>query len=131
MGKAALIWGGLLLLAGCATQQQRYAEKLDQIPAPVDNADRQQKCAWIRGEIAQQQKVEIVGREQSSDLTGLATQANAQSKIAALESKANEFNCNAVGETPTQAARAVPPCQRPVPVAETPGPSKIESCIAA
>ena len=131
MGKAALILAGLLLLGACATQQQRYQEKLEQIPAPANEADRQQKCAWLRGEIADQQRFAAAAKEQTADLTAMATQANARSKIAALESKADDFHCNALADNQPLPTRIVPPWQRPAPAVETPGPSKIESCIAA
>jgi hypothetical protein len=131
MKKAALIAVGLLALTGCATQQERYEASLDQMPAPTDAADRQQKCAWLRGQIAQQQRIADTAREQTADLTGLATQANARSKVASLDSKTAQFGCNSVAADAPIPVRTVPPWQRPVPAAEAPGPSKIESCIAA
>ncbi len=135
MTKAALALAVVLLAGGCATQQASYQAQLDRIPTPVSAADRQQTCAWIHAEIARQQKMAAPGSDSGFDLVALSTQANARSRISALEAKDSEFRCSTVagGGGP---APSVPPWERPAPVVAppvvvAPGPSKIESCIAA
>jgi hypothetical protein len=143
MSKAAMLL--LVLLAGaCTTQKDAYEERINSIPDPSSDPDRQQKCAWLSGELAAQRKVIEGSADVDGDLTVVAARALARSKIHLLEMRADDFHCSSVTPDPRLPAltvppwiHAAPPASVPVPVAPPAGAtapaaaSPIEACIAA
>ncbi|BAP88732.1 uncharacterized protein E1O_16010 [Burkholderiales bacterium GJ-E10] len=110
-------------ITGCATHRPSYAEQIAQIPQPTNDEDRQHKCAFLRGEIARQQNIAMVGAAQLQGMYALAIEASARNNIAALESRASDFDCSAAfSNQPVPMERSAP-----ADVAK----SKIESCIDA
>ncbi len=112
-------------ITGCAAQHPRpsYAEQVAQIPPPTNEGDRQHKCALLRAEIARQQNIAMVGAAQFQGMYALAIQASARNNIAALESRASDFDCSAAfSNQPVQVQGSAH-----AEVAK----SKIENCIDA
>src|SRR5262245_39381897 len=73
------------LAAGCATTEKKaptYAEQVMNRPLPVNETEKQQECAWLRGEMA---------RQRALGGYGTATQ-----DLATLESRASQAGCAAV-----------------------------------
>lgn len=98
--------------AAVSQEKQTYAEQVAAIPPPTNERERQQKCAYLRSEMARQRNLAAVGGARMKPGWALAFSVAASSNIAALESRAADFNCSApFGDRPTQ--------------------SSIDSCIAA
>ena len=92
-----------------------YAEKIEGIPYPTDQADWRKKCAWLRREIAREQNIASSGTTQPGTFS-YETQAIARNKVATLDSRMSDFHCNA------GYISLAPPL---------PAKSKIERCIEA
>jgi hypothetical protein len=77
----------LVALAGaCATTENKaptYAEQVMNRPLPVADAEKQQECSWLRGEMARQHR-----------LAGAGTSTQ---DLATLESRASQVGCHAAG----------------------------------
>ena len=71
-----------------------YAEKIQRIPYPTDQADWQKKCGWLRREIARQQNIASSGTTQPGTFSH-ETQAIARNNVATLESRMSDFRCSA------------------------------------
>jgi len=71
-----------------------YAERIQAIPYPADQADWQKKCAWLRSEIGRQQNIASSGTPQPGTFP-YETQAIARSHVALLESRRTDFRCDA------------------------------------
>ena len=70
---------------GCATTEKKgptYAEQIMNRPLPVNDAEKQQECCWLRGEMARQRA-----------LGGYGT---AMQDLATLESRASQAGCAAL-----------------------------------
>ena len=92
--------------------QVTYAETLSKIAVPQTDVERQKSCAWIRSEIARMRSISASSTTLMAPMFALAMQAQAQSNIAALESRAAEFRCSAA-------------------FAERQPPTGIQACVAA
>ena len=105
-----------LLVSACATNSQSgqsYADYIAQISAPVNENERQSKCAWIRSEIARQQNIANYAAGQMQGMYAMAAQMQSRNNIATLESRASVFNCySAFSGTRSE-------------------PSKIEACVSS
>jgi len=74
-----------VLGGGCATNEKKgptYAEQIMNRPLPVNEAEKQQECYWLRGEMARQRA-----------LGGYGT---AMQDLATLESRSSQAGCAAV-----------------------------------
>ena len=81
------------LVGGCATTQNKgptYAEQVMNRPLPVTDAEKQQECSWLRGEMARQRR-----------LAGYGTSTQ---DLATLESRASQVGCHAAARTDTPQA---------------------------
>ena len=82
---AALVLACLGALgAGCATTEKKgptYAEQIMNRPLPVNEAEKQQECCWLRGEMARQR--------------ALGGYGSAMQDLATLESRASQAGCAA------------------------------------
>lgn len=112
-------------ITGCAARHPRpsYAEQVAQIPAPTNKADWQHKCAYLRAEIAKQQNIAMLGAAEFQGIYAYLLAADARNNIAALESRASDFNCTAAFSNqpaPVQSSASTEVVK-----------SKIESCIDA
>jgi hypothetical protein len=92
-----------------------YAEKIERIPYPTDQADWRKKCTWLRWETARQQNIASSGTTQPGTFP-YETQAIARNNVATLDSRMSDFHCNA-----GYVSSAPPP----------PAKSNIERCIEA
>jgi hypothetical protein len=74
------------LAGGCAATRSdgpTYAEQVMNRPLPVTDAEKQQECSWLRGEMARQRR--LAG-------SGTSTQ-----DLASLETRASQVGCSAAG----------------------------------
>ena len=108
---AVFVFAGSVSLASART----YAEKIEGIPYPTDQADWRKKCGWLRREIARQQNIASSGTTQPGTFS-YETQAIARNNVATLDSRMSDFHCNA------GYISLAPPL---------PAKSKIERCIEA
>jgi len=86
------------VLLGCAQQQPSYENRLAQIAPPADDSDRQRKCDWIRWEMVRVRSI----APPTSSRTGMyadAGQIQSRHNIAALESRASDFGCDAASSS--------------------------------
>ena len=80
---------------GCATTEKKgptYAEQIMNRPLPVTEAEKQQECCWLRGEMARQR--------------ALGGYGSATQDLATLESRASQAGCAAIR---TDAQTGAPP----------------------
>ena len=108
---AVFVFAGSVSLANART----YAEKIEGIPYPTDQADWRKKCGWLRREIARQQNIASSGTTQPGTFS-YETQAIARNNVATLDSRMSDFHCN------TGYITSAPP---------PPAKSNIERCIEA
>lgn len=76
------------LLGGCASTEKKgptYAEQILNRPLPATEAQKQQECSWLRGEMT---------RQRALGGSGTATQ-----DLATLESRASQVGCSGVAQT--------------------------------
>ena len=92
------------------SQQPSYEESLATIPPPVDDGDRQRKCAWIRSEMARQQNIAQYGSATLQGPYAMAVQMNARNNTAALESRASDFGCYAAFSNNRPAPSGIEDC---------------------
>jgi hypothetical protein len=90
----------LLIALGAASCAQNngpsYNDELASRPDPTTPAERQEECAWVRGEIARQENLaQMAGSMGMAPMMAMASQAAARNHIAALESRAADIQCNA------------------------------------
>ena len=80
------------LVGGCATQNKgpAYAEQVMNRPLPVTDADKQQECSWLYGEMARQRR-----------LAGYGTSTQ---DLGTLELRASQVGCRATPGTNTPQA---------------------------
>jgi hypothetical protein len=89
------------LVGGCATTQNKgptYAEQIMNRPLPVTDAEKQQECSWLYGEMARQRR--LAG-------TGTSTQ-----DLGTLELRASQVGCRAapVAGTPQASGASYQAC---------------------
>ena len=80
----------IALVGGCAATQNKgptYAEHVMNRPLPVTDAEKQQECSWLHGEMARQRR-----------LAGYGTSTQ---DLATLESRASQVGCRAAARTET------------------------------
>jgi hypothetical protein len=93
------------VLCACAQNppSPTYAQKVAAIPPPANESERQQKCGALRSEIARQQNFAMYAASQMQGMYSVAGQMSARNNIAALESRASDFQCSAAfGQGPSQ-----------------------------
>jgi len=103
--RASLFAGlAISILGACAhAQGPSYEDEVMSRPDPTTPEERQEECAWIRGEIARQENLaQMAGSMGMAPIIVMGSQAMARNHIAALESRAANIQCNA-------AFSAVPP----------------------
>jgi hypothetical protein len=154
--RAATALALALLTVACATESDTYSKKLEQIPTPTTDLQRQQTCAWLHGEM-ERQRLTVAQSDDSTmpDLYGAITRAGARNRLAMLQTRWDVYNCDKVslaGVTPPAGAPwtwnspgpAAPSAAAPVPAtpaAAAPptampsqsymsAPSPIERCIS-
>ena len=90
------ILAAVLVFAGSVSQvsARTYAEKIEAIPYPTDQADWQKKCAWLRSESARQQGIASSGTTQPGTFS-YETQAIARNNAVMLDARLSDFHCNA------------------------------------
>lgn len=99
--RRTVYWGCLLsIMLLCAYQNQNrrpsYEQSVLNRPMPQTDQDRQQECAWIRGEIARQESLAQVGTTTAtSPMVAVAFQSIARNHVAALNSRASNIKCTA------------------------------------
>ena len=106
-------------LGACATGPRgpdAFERSVDAMPAPANQQQKQDECAWLRAQIARQRSIAMI--EGGRGLVGEEIQVVASQHVATLESRAADFNCQAAFSS--VAAPAAPSA-----------PSPIASCIAA
>lgn len=73
------------VMGGCAANRNQgptYTEQVMNRPLPLTDAERQQECSWLRGEMARQRR-----------LAGSGTSAQ---DLATLETRASQVGCSAL-----------------------------------
>ena len=84
----------ILFLFGCASEpEQSYDEKIAAISPPANEKERQEKCGWLRSEMARQQNIAAYGASQMQGNFSLLAQIQARKNLATLESRASDFGC--------------------------------------
>jgi hypothetical protein len=81
------------LVGGCATTQNKgpaYADQVMNRPLPATDAEKQQECSWLYGEMARQRR-----------LAGYGTSAQ---DLGTLELRASQVGCRAAAGTDTPQA---------------------------
>lgn len=100
-----------LILGGCASEpKQSYADRIAQIPAPANEEERQNKCSWLRSEIARQQNIAVYGATQMQGAYALAAQMQTRNNIAVVESRASDFGCYAAFSGSRPQASSISSC---------------------
>src|SRR6266481_3364188 len=74
---AVFVFAGSVSLANART----YAEKIEGIPYPTDQADWRKKCAWLRREISRQQNIASSGTTQPGTFS-YETKETVEKKVA-------------------------------------------------
>ena len=83
------------LVGGCATTQSKiptYAEQIMNRPLPATEAEKQQECSWLYGEIARERR-----------LAGAGTSTQ---DLATLQLRVTQVGCRPVADTATQTGGA-------------------------
>jgi hypothetical protein len=100
-----LTCGTVLILGACQTAPPRngYADLVNQ-PLPATDAERDQKCANIRAEIARQQSIgQMAAAMQTNAMMAMAYQAKARQNIAYLEARYSQIQCDVIRVAPANA----------------------------
>lgn len=96
-------------LFGCVSlaSARTYAEKIQRIPYPTDEADWQKKCRWLRWESAREQEIASSGAAQPGTFA-FETKTIARNNVTALASRMSDFRCNAgyVSSAPSAPAKS-------------------------
>jgi hypothetical protein len=123
---AALALAGFVSCASART----YAERIEGIPYPADEADWKKKCRWLHWEAARQQNIASSGVTQPGTFS-FETQAIARNNVATLDSRMNAFHCNAGYTSPTQPPSAKSAVESCVEACKAKSPRKPERCLDA
>ena len=85
----------VLALLGCVSQAsaRSYAERIEGIAYPADEADWKKKCRWLRWEMARQQDIASSGVAQPGTFA-FETKAIARDHVSTLASRISDFHCN-------------------------------------
>jgi len=109
--QSAALFITLLTLGGCASEpKQSYTDRIAQIPAPTNEAERQSKCTWLRSEIARQQNMAAYAASQVQGTYALAAQMQTRNNIAVVESRASDFGCYAAFSGSRPEASSISSC---------------------
>ena len=107
--------GAAMMLSACqSTPRQNPYANLVNLPLPTTDAERDQKCANIRAEVARQQSIAQVGSTtQTNPMMVVMIQSNARQNIAYLQARYSQIQCDVVRVAPT--APAIPAPVQPAP----------------